>query len=102
MGGKAGHADNREEFDGTLELLSDLSPQVRQLPDDLPYQIDELLKRALSLDSRRRFGTMRAFANALDRIFKQIESTRVPLTEIPRHPREIAANASFLKRLFGG
>jgi len=102
MGGKAGHADNRDEFEGTLELISDLSPQVRQLPDDLPLQIDELLKRALSLDPRQRFATMRSFANALDKIFKQIESTRVPLAEMPGHSRQFAAKPSFLQRLFGG
>lgn len=102
MGGKAGHAENRQEFEGTLELVSALSPQIRQLPDDLPLQIDELLKRALSLDPSRRFGTMRSFANALDRIFKQIESKRVAPAELPRHPWQIASRTSFLQRLFGG
>jgi serine/threonine protein kinase len=102
MGGKAGHAQCRKEFEGTLELVSNLSPQVRQLPDDLTNKIDQLMNRSLSLDPVRRFATMRAFANALDEIFKQLESTRVSAVDPQVHSNQLPPKPSLLRRLFGG
>lgn len=102
MGGKAGHAANRHEFEGTLESTADLSVAVRQLPQELPRKIDDLINRALSLESRRRFATMRAFANALDDVFKQLESTRVTVAELQDRSTRLSAKPSLWRRIVDG
>jgi len=101
MGGKAGHAQCRKEFEGTLELVSNLSPQVQQLPDDIANKIDRLMIRSLSLDPVRRFATMRAFANALDEIIKQLEASRASVVDLQIHSNPPLTSPSFLRRLFG-
>ncbi len=102
MGGKAGHAANRHEFEGTLESTVDLSLAVRQLPEELPRKIDNLMNRALSLEPSRRFATMRAFANALDGVFKQLESTRVTAAEVQDPSNRRSAKPSLWRRIVGG
>lgn len=99
LGGYAGHSDCN--FDGRLERVSEISPQVSCLPADLPSRIDSLLERALSLEPANRYGTMRAFTDALSQIFEQIKNESHKPKLQPQPKVKTSSAISFFGRLFG-
>jgi serine/threonine protein kinase len=77
LGGLAGHKEHRGQWNGPVESVIELAPKVVGcLPEPLPKEIDQVVRRALSLDPKGRYSTMRSFADELERLFQQIKAAR--------------------------
>jgi serine/threonine protein kinase len=96
LGGKAG--EFMDEFSGRLDLPSEHSKELQQMPQAIREGIDTLLARALELEPDRRYPTTRALSNeldAIDRLLKQASGLKPGSAPVvPKLP-------TFLRRLFG-
>ena len=91
LGGRAGEAVYRSEFEGSREQVSKTSPELMHIPHTIREAIDELLSQALCLNPDGRFTSTSQFADRIDSIWFQLQSAK--------HTRSAAPKSWFEKLL---